>query len=1348
MAIAKVILNGEVQMDVTSDTVEANKLLEGETATKNDGTKVTGTFVASDPKIEPLAILPSVNNDSIFDGTNAAVLVFSDPSLSEDGTNITATVIVDVGTLSVGEVYNINVENAIYIDNDTAQYDKTALYISINSEWIASEEPTSVQFTATPENESLFDGSFGVIDVKLSMSFLVLTIKKTETFYLNQNDVEFRVTTPSSVDGYMPVAVLPIGLKGLNITPTSTSQTFTPTSSDFFGIAQTSTVSTSDWISITEYGVDADFYKNGHPYQLVAFVEKSEPQAYGTYASTIFWSNGGSISIPYSGSSIGAAMLTISATSSDCRYKLEADNISDGWNMGFRVGYQVHGYGQVQVSAIPSSYIIPSGTYSISSSGVYSISPYANVDVHTIPKLLSKTVTPTESEQIIIPEETFIITDNDPKTVYDSFIDIELSNRRSFFDNNSFITFSGSFALNGTTVNIPTQTRAIYYNGRMIVAGDKLTTDNSSIVSYVTLVDDTVNGLRWRTLLANSGTATLTDVNITCKKTPTTDTQCYYLRDETSPVTRSCSFSNFALGDTIVLGGTLGEYKAHGNLNASTHFYHMFEWTGSSYTYYPSSQTSYEAINIIPSASKITVGDYLDYGVFGIGKLNEYDGLSQVTVNAIASDYIGSAIPLKSSADLIVWGPNISTPSGYYSSTVFETVSAGSITSKGWTFTKTSDPARFNIKFTASINSGYFTSSTINNTYGLVLESKTVTPTESSQTVIPYGDGYYLDSVTVGAIPSSYIIPSGTYSVTENGVYDIGSYASVDVSVAGGGGDENAFIMRSFSSTVYENSTLTKIGPGAFMAVSTLSAVSVPNVTEIGSMAFAYNQLNLVSYSSMFNFSSVVSIGTGAFFSAFSRISGYGGNMGIFPEAIYVGSYAFAKNRGGGGVFPALSSMGEGAFIGCNTVPICSVLSEIPAYCFVNTNQAYISSTMFPNVESIGSRAFVTAYNNGKYDTYTYESDYIRLSITMISDNRSLDYASFPKVKNIGYQAFASCRALHKVDFPECIDIGEGAFYSCPNLSSIYFPKCKVVGMSAFKSCGYLSSVDFPLCETIGTEAFGRCNSLYTISFPVATVINQAAFQSCFHLQSAVFPSVINVSSRAFSTCSSLTTISFPVAEVVGSYAFYSCTKLTAADFPSATIMYTNAFAYCSSLTTANFPEVTTISDNAFAYCSKLYSISFPKATTIDMYAFRNCYSLTTVNFPAVTSMGSYAFYYCWGLTTATFSSFVTTMGNSIFYGCSSLTTVRFSEVTTISNNAFYSCQMLLSLYLLGSTVPFLGTNVFYSTPISNYTAYTGGVYGSIFVRASLYNAFITANGWSIYSSRIVSLTDTEIAAL
>lgn len=64
---------------------------------------------------------------------------------------------------------------------------------------------------------------------------------------------------------------------------------------------------------------------------------------------------------------------------------------------------------------------------------------------------------------------------------------------------------------------------------------------------------------------------------------------------------------------------------------------------------------------------------------------------------------------------------------------------------------------------------------------------KTVTPTKSEQTAIRSGV-YALGDIKVGAIPSEYIIPSGSETLTENKSYDVSALASVIVNVASGGG--------------------------------------------------------------------------------------------------------------------------------------------------------------------------------------------------------------------------------------------------------------------------------------------------------------------------------------------------------------------------------------------------------------------------------------------------------------------------------------------------------------------------------------------------------------------------------
>ena len=141
------------------------------------------------------------------------------------------------------------------------------------------------------------------------------------------------------------------------------------------------------------------------------------------------------------------------------------------------------------------------------------------------------------------------------------------------------------------------------------------------------------------------------------------------------------------------------------------------------------------------------------------------------------------------------------------------------------------------------------------------------------------------------------------------------------------------------------------------------------------------------------------------------------------------------------------------------------------------------------------------------------------------------------------------------------------------------------------------------------------------------------------------------------------------------------------------------------------------IGDYVFQGCSSLTTVSFPACTSIGYYAFQGCSSLTTVSFPARTSIGDYA-----------------------FQGCSSLTTVSFPACTRIGYSAFYQCYRLVSLYITASSVCYLvASSAFKSTPIAGFTSYTGGAYGSIFVPASLVDAYKSAARWSYFADRITA---------
>ena len=64
------------------------------------------------------------------------------------------------------------------------------------------------------------------------------------------------------------------------------------------------------------------------------------------------------------------------------------------------------------------------------------------------------------------------------------------------------------------------------------------------------------------------------------------------------------------------------------------------------------------------------------------------------------------------------------------------------------------------------------------------LQPKSVTPTKTSQTIVPDVEYTGLSQVTVGAIPSQYIVPNGTKTINQNGSgIDVTAYAAVNVSV-------------------------------------------------------------------------------------------------------------------------------------------------------------------------------------------------------------------------------------------------------------------------------------------------------------------------------------------------------------------------------------------------------------------------------------------------------------------------------------------------------------------------------------------------------------------------------------
>lgn len=68
MAVSKIILNNVTKMDVTGKTVDTTNLLSGYTATKNDGTQITGQASSSALSMDTVVVTSNSTTTLVFNG--------------------------------------------------------------------------------------------------------------------------------------------------------------------------------------------------------------------------------------------------------------------------------------------------------------------------------------------------------------------------------------------------------------------------------------------------------------------------------------------------------------------------------------------------------------------------------------------------------------------------------------------------------------------------------------------------------------------------------------------------------------------------------------------------------------------------------------------------------------------------------------------------------------------------------------------------------------------------------------------------------------------------------------------------------------------------------------------------------------------------------------------------------------------------------------------------------------------------------------------------------------------------------------------------------------------------------
>lgn len=212
---------------------------------------------------------------------------------------------------------------------------------------------------------------------------------------------------------------------------------------------------------------------------------------------------------------------------------------------------------------------------------------------------------------------------------------------------------------------------------------------------------------------------------------------------------------------------------------------------------------------------------------------------------------------------------------------------------------------------------------------------------------------------------------------------------------------------------------------------------------------------------------------------------------------------------------------------------------------------------------------------------------------------------------------------------------------------------------------------------------------------------------------------VSRVGTGAFTCCSALKSVDLSNCKYIADYAFSSCIELVSINIPLCQFIGNHCFAHCDRLSSVNFPLCTSLMESAFYNDRRLQSISLPNCELIGAGAFQFCSELPFVNLPLCKSFSKDFFDRC-----------------STFAYCDRLSIVKIPLCSYIGDYAFRSCINLKEVYLNSvSSVTTISSRTFSDCPKLT----------SIYVPASLVNAFKTARYWSSMSTKIVAYTEPEI---
>ena len=329
--------------------------------------------------------------------------------------------------------------------------------------------------------------------------------------------------------------------------------------------------------------------------------------------------------------------------------------------------------------------------------------------------------------------------------------------------------------------------------------------------------------------------------------------------------------------------------------------------------------------------------------------------------------------------------------------------------------------------------------------------------------------------------------PSGTLDISDNGVYDVYSYASASVDVHPSASLSETYTSNgNYNITGEFNGGVIKVDVPAPQFVTETLNVSANGTYTPGQGVDGYSQV-------------VVDV----------PISGWD-QKSITEEVIKI------INLDNSASFVASDAFYRNSTIQTVNLPYATIVND---YAFYGCKS--LSQVSLPMCSYIGKSVF----------------DYCS----------SLSQVNLPMCKYINDNVFDECSSLSQISLPMCSYIGNGAFGYCYSLSQVNLPICETVNTVVFTNCSHLTSIDLPMCKVVGQQAFDECSSLSQVNLPMCSYIGSYAFRNCYSLSQISLPVCNYIADYAFWFCSSFNIITLgysSVCSLINSNAF-SKTQIT-----------------------------------------------------------------------------------------------------------------------------------------------------------------------------------------------------------